>query len=399
MKNKNNYKKHIMKKTLIAIFAAFISLAGYAQAVKPTEGDTLYLKSAKQFEESLDRFIESMDTLVTQGYVYEAYEIKLRRRALDFMTLHNNDEEGAKFLKNIHYYMPVRTVQYYYEMAGETIKNDPDLMKMKDMWNRKVKTDAPVSIVNYNKFANFSVEYEGKTQKLSDYVGNGKYTLVDFWASWCGPCRHEIPYIKAAKEKYGSDNLTILGVATWDKPEDTMKAIKDLGISWPQIMNAQKVGSDTYGISGIPEIILFSPEGEILARGLRGKLIDAILAQHISHQLLGASDSDFAPLVQYETQPQFPGGDEAMEKFIRENLQYPSKARSARKQGRISCFATIQRDGSITDIRIIDPFNEECAKEAERIVRLMPKWKPGTCCGDIVKDEVFIPVYFEIIER
>ncbi len=122
-------------------------------------------------------------------------------------------------------------------------------------------------------FKDFEAEYEGKVQRLSDYVGKGQYVLVDFWASWCGPCRQEIPNLISAYNQYKAKGLVVLGVATWDKPEDTLKAIDELGIPYPQIMNAQKAGSDAYGIEGIPEIILFAPDGTILARGLRGEEI------------------------------------------------------------------------------------------------------------------------------
>ena len=63
----------------------------------------------------------------------------------------------------------------------------------------------------------------------------------------------------------------MLGVATWDKPEDTLKAMKELNVTWPQIINAQRIGSDAYSISGIPQIILFAPDGKIVARDLRGE--------------------------------------------------------------------------------------------------------------------------------
>lgn len=123
-------------------------------------------------------------------------------------------------------------------------------------------------------FTDFEVEYDGKMQKLSDYVGKGKYVLVDFWASWCGPCREEIPNLINVYNKYKGDKFEVLGVATWDDPNDTKNAIEKLGIPYPQIMNAQRIGSDAYGIMGIPEIILFAPDGTIAKRGLRGEEIE-----------------------------------------------------------------------------------------------------------------------------
>jgi len=117
-----------------------------------------------------------------------------------------------------------------------------------------------------------AVQPDGTTAKLSDYVGKGKYILVDFWASWCGPCKREIPGIKAAWEKYKGDKFDVLSVAVWDKPEDTAKAAAEHGVVWNQIVNAGKVPTDIYGIEGIPHLILFGPDGVILKRGdvLRG---------------------------------------------------------------------------------------------------------------------------------
>ena len=122
------------------------------------------------------------------------------------------------------------------------------------------------------KFTDFEVPAgDGTVQKLSDYVGKGKITLVDFWASWCGPCRAEMPKLQALKEKYGN-KFDVLGVAVWDNPDDTRKAMEQLNITWPVIIGTQQLNepTDLYGIHGIPHIIIFGPDGTILSRGLTG---------------------------------------------------------------------------------------------------------------------------------
>ena len=103
-------------------------------------------------------------------------------------------------------------------------------------------------------------------KKLSDYAGKGKYTLVDFWASWCGPCIRETKVLKEIYEEYGPKGLDVLGVAVWDEPANTLKAIEQHQLPWPQIINAQTIPTDLYGIAGIPCIILFDPEGNIVSR-------------------------------------------------------------------------------------------------------------------------------------
>lgn len=115
-------------------------------------------------------------------------------------------------------------------------------------------------------FTDFEVTYDGKTERLSDYVGKGKFVLVDFWASWCGPCLRQIPVLKELLAEFGDKGLEVLGVAVWDEPAATEQAIKSHGITWPCIINAQTIPTDIYGINGIPCIILFGPDGKILSR-------------------------------------------------------------------------------------------------------------------------------------
>lgn len=119
------------------------------------------------------------------------------------------------------------------------------------------------------------VDFEVNGEKLSDFVGkDGKYLLVDFWASWCGPCRREIPGIKKLLEE-NSDKLNVLGVAVWDEPEATRDAMQRLGITWPVIVDAQRIPTDIYGILGIPTILLISPDGTILVRDKQGEDLKA----------------------------------------------------------------------------------------------------------------------------
>lgn len=121
-----------------------------------------------------------------------------------------------------------------------------------------------------HKYLDFEVTYEGKTSKLSDFVKPGKYTIVDFWASWCGPCMRQAVVLKEIYAEYHDKGLEIVGVAVWDEPKNTLDAIAQKELPWHNILNAQTIPTDLYGISGIPCIIIIGPDGTILSRDKQG---------------------------------------------------------------------------------------------------------------------------------
>lgn len=129
-----------------------------------------------------------------------------------------------------------------------------------------------------NPYRDFTVTYNGVAKSLSDYVGKGQYVLVDFWASWCGPCMREMPVLKEIYDEYSPKGLKMLGVAVWDKPADTEAAIERLQLPWEVIIDAQTVPTDIYGITGIPSLIVFSPDGTIISRDLRGEQLKEFIA-------------------------------------------------------------------------------------------------------------------------
>ncbi len=120
-----------------------------------------------------------------------------------------------------------------------------------------------------DKFVDFEVKYNGKVQRLSDYVGKGQYVLADFWASWCAPCRKEIPEIIDIYNTYKDKGLVVLGITVNDRPADSQETIERMRIPYPQILGGGQIAAKPYGIQGIPHLILFGPDGTILKRGLR----------------------------------------------------------------------------------------------------------------------------------
>ena len=120
------------------------------------------------------------------------------------------------------------------------------------------------------KYIDFEVvQPDGKVLRLSDFVGKGKYVLVDFWASWCGPCREEIPRLKDIYYQYKDKAFDIVGAPVYDKPENSLEAVQEFKVPWKQILGVPESVPEAYCFNYIPYIILVAPDGTILARDLR----------------------------------------------------------------------------------------------------------------------------------
>ena len=121
---------------------------------------------------------------------------------------------------------------------------------------------------------------EGEPLRLSDL--RGKVVLIDFWASWCGPCRAENPNVVKVYEKYREKGFEILGVSLDNKRDRWLKAIKADELTWPQVSDLkgwQNEVAQAYGVHSIPQTILLDPEGKIIARNLRGQRLEQKLAE------------------------------------------------------------------------------------------------------------------------
>ena len=119
----------------------------------------------------------------------------------------------------------------------------------------------------------FSLEsLEGKTMRLSDF--RGKAVLLNFWATWCGPCKIEMPWFVELQQKYGSQGLQVVGVAMDDaSKEDIAKFAKQMGVNYPVLIGKEAVGDSYGGIPALPETFFIGRDGKVVDKilGLRGK--------------------------------------------------------------------------------------------------------------------------------
>lgn len=127
---------------------------------------------------------------------------------------------------------------------------------------------------------------DGRQLALSSLIGPGKWVLVDFWATWCPPCRAEIPHLKAAYDKYAKKGFVIYGVSLDNDRQAWIDYVQQQGMNWPNVLavgeDKSSPAADAYGIQSIPSNFLISPEGVIVARNLRGEGIEEELQKQMN---------------------------------------------------------------------------------------------------------------------
>ena len=255
-------------------------------------------EKVKAYEEAHDAMMEEyttmMDSLSTDQEKAQAYYDDFVERYIDFnidAAKKNIDNDVAVMvLMNLRGLLEDAQVDEIISMMPETMLENEQVAYLKK------GLDARKATAEGTMFQDFTVEHVygfdrsvdpqplKKEVKFSDYVGKGTYVLVDFWAPWCGPCKREIPNIKAVYDKYKDKGFEVLSLAVWEREpvNVTIETAAELGMDWLHVNNCGSVPTDIYGVEGIPHLMLIGPDGTILKRGFHGlEGIEAAVAEYI----------------------------------------------------------------------------------------------------------------------
>ncbi len=210
---------------------------------------------------------------------YEKLDAQIAGKVKEYILANPDKQSSAKLFYDFRHSLDESTRRDIISKTGNTFKSTPYIDKMMD----HLATLEKVGVGK--KFTDLEMaDPSGKMHKLSDYAGKGKVVLVDFWASWCPPCRRDMPHLVELYKQYRNKNFEIVGVSL-DRTNDAwVKGIKDLNITWPQMSDLkywQSEGAALYGVNSIPHTVLIDKDGTIIAKNLRGDALDSKLAEVI----------------------------------------------------------------------------------------------------------------------
>lgn len=250
-------------------------------------GTPLNDKFAKLLDESkatasvLEKRFAEAKTDDEKASIYEEYQASQIKDYSAALRANPNNSVGLRALRTLldgSIGAAPEQVAEWRALAGKDIITSPAITSRLKLIDAATATQVGKPYVDIE-----GINDQKEASKLSDFINKGHYTLVDFWASWCGPCRRAMPGLKKIYEAYKDKGLQVVGIAVWDKWDDHLQAVAKDELPWPQIFNEK--ATEPYGINGIPQIMLIGPNGIIAARDLHGeemitKMLDELLEKN-----------------------------------------------------------------------------------------------------------------------
>ena len=237
------------------------------------------VKGIRAKAEPLTDQLKSADEAVKEAAMeqYEAIEAEASQALKAYIEANCDKQVAAKVFSDARYDLSDEDQEAILAKANDTFKAVRGIDKMIEHLNILKNSAVGKMFIDFEM-----ADAEGKMHKLSEFVGNGKVVLIDFWASWCPPCRADMPNLVAAYKQYKSKGFEIVGISLDSKADAWAKGVQDLGITWTQLSDLQgwkNAGAALYGVNSIPHTILVDKDGTILCKKLHGKEIAAKLEE------------------------------------------------------------------------------------------------------------------------
>ena len=222
--------------------------------------------SASPLTEALHQLIRQLDEMMMDPS--SDFEEKMPSLLKEAYLAHLNDAVGLQALKLLSFDLETDEFIDLVAQGADFIQEDESI-QMNLLWRAASdKESGSLEYVCINRDGRVrSRETKDALECLNALIGQGQYVLLDFWASWCGPCREEIPNVIKLNAKYAGKGLKVVGVTVKDAPEKSLAAIRELGIDYDQIFDLEGIVCSKYPIEGIPHFFLLDPSGEIVLSG------------------------------------------------------------------------------------------------------------------------------------
>ena len=197
---------------------------------------------------------------------------------VEFIRQHQESPVALYVAKNL------RVRAYDREKAKEVVGFLPENVKATPMGQQAMKALLEQPLYVGDVLPDFDVlDVDLKTVKLSTLLQKGHYTLVELWASWCGPCRADIPHLKETYQCYHEKGFEMVSISIDDDMDAWLKAVKEEGMPWTQVCGANGKGykkecMDLFGVSGVPSCVLIDKEGRVISTNARGGWLNEKLA-------------------------------------------------------------------------------------------------------------------------